>query len=178
MNRSVSFKAHWCTRSHPIFPLQALCSGIRCSFSSVIFLFSIRSLPSAFKDIIVSLAKSLTLDWISHPLSGSLFFLLKRRFYILFLFLGSWNSGFHLQCFTETLLRMAMIPILPDPRGISQSEPIISSPWPICSCPPSGSTFLLGLGNSALALVSLFLPWKSNDRVFPFFMAGSLKTWP
>lgn len=80
MNRSVSFKAHWCTRSHPIFPLQALCSGIRCSFSSVIFLFSIRSLPSAFKDIIVSLAKSLTLDWISHPLSGSLFFSLKGGF--------------------------------------------------------------------------------------------------
>ena len=62
-----------------------------------------------------------------------------------------------------------MIPILPDPRGISQSSAALGPDVHVLLLE---AHFLLGF-YSALALFSLFLPWESNDCVFPFFMAGS-----
>ena len=80
------------------------------------------------------------------PLSGSLFVSLKEGFifysYSLVHEIQAFISSASLKLF---LLSVAMIPILPDPRGVSQSEPT-SSPWPSCSCPPSGSTFSAWLG--------------------------------
>ena len=69
------------------------------------------------------MAKSLSLDWISHPLLGSLFFSLKEGFIFY-----SYSLVHEIQAFISNaslkpfLLRMAMIPIVPDPRGISQSS--------------------------------------------------------